>query len=414
MLKRAVSRRGAGVAALAVAPLAVAPLAVAPLADDGHERRQHDRVVPRVDAGESLEVGGDRAGAGAGGRLRPGVAHAEAGVPHERRQEGTDVRMPCPGHRHLQPADPTCRRDRLLRHKDAISAEDARHAAERPQRIADVHQEEPAVDEVDRFGEDEILDRLSDSHHLCPTGGGGRLGGGVTGNGIGIDCIDASRLAHQVRQRHGDVTGAGADVSASPASPEAEALERCSERPAIDVVAQAELVHRRDRNGPPGGSAGGRAGAGSSVTRVRVTMMLCDAAQVADGKLYVLGGGWSLVGPDPMPSAVALKIDVDWNEAGSEHHWELFLVDEDGGAVLVETPEGARPLEVRGEFQVERPPTVPAGSPIDVALAVNFGPLPLPPSSRYTWRLTIDGESAPDWVLAFSTRPARDAGATEQ
>ncbi len=160
--------------------------------------------------------------------------------------------------------------------------------------------------------------------------------------------------------------------------------------------------------------AGDRSGGGCSVAHVRVTMLLCDAAQVADGKLYVLGGGWSLVGPDPMPSAVALKIDVDWIEAGAEHHWELFLVDEDGQPVLVETPEGPRPLEVRGEFQVERPPTVPEGSPIDVALAVNFGPLPLPTATRFTWRLTIDGESEPDWLLAFSTRPARPSGEAEQ
>ena len=26
-------------------------------------------------------------------------------------------------------------------------------------------------------------------------------------------------------------------------------------------------------------------------------MLLCDSAQVADGKLFVLGGGWSLTGP---------------------------------------------------------------------------------------------------------------------
>jgi len=141
---------------------------------------------------------------------------------------------------------------------------------------------------------------------------------------------------------------------------------------------------------------------------VRVTMLLCDAAQVADGKLYILGGGWSLVGPDPMPSAVALKIDVDWTEAGSPHHWELYLVDEDGQSVLVDTPEGPRPLEVRGDFEVGRPGTVPEGSPIDVALAVNFGPLPLPAGRRFTWRLTIDGESAPDWMLSFSTREPRD------
>ncbi|HKH87808.1 MAG TPA: hypothetical protein VKA05_03255 [Acidimicrobiales bacterium] len=141
---------------------------------------------------------------------------------------------------------------------------------------------------------------------------------------------------------------------------------------------------------------------------MRVTMLLCDSAQVADGKLYILGGGWSVIGPGMMPSAVAMKIDVDWNEAGVAHHWELFLVDEDGHSVLIETPEGERPMEVGGDITVERPPGLREGSPIDVALAVNFGPLPLGPNRRFTWRLTIDGESQPDWVLAFSTRAARD------
>ncbi len=111
-------------------------------------------------------------------------------------------------------------------------------------------------------------------------------------------------------------------------------------------------------------------------------MMLCDAAQVSDGKLYVLGGGWSMTGPDPVPSAIALKIDVGWHEAESAHHWELFLEDADGRPVLVETPEGEHPVEVRGEFTVGRPPGIPEGSPIDVALAVNLGPLPLTPGTR--------------------------------
>jgi hypothetical protein len=133
-------------------------------------------------------------------------------------------------------------------------------------------------------------------------------------------------------------------------------------------------------------------------------MMLCDSAQVADGKLYILGGGWSVIGPGSMPSAVALKIDVDWTAAGRPHHWELFLVDEDGHSVLIETPEGERPMEVGGDITVERPPNLREGSPIDVALAVNFGPLPLEGGKRFMWRLTIDGETHPDWVLAFSTR----------
>jgi hypothetical protein len=78
-------------------------------------------------------------------------------------------------------------------------------------------------------------------------------------------------------------------------------------------------------------------------------MLLCDAAQVSDGKLYILGGGWSMTGPDPVPSAVALKIDVDWHEAETSHHWELFLEDADGRPVFMETPDGTQPVEVRGE-----------------------------------------------------------------
>jgi len=134
-------------------------------------------------------------------------------------------------------------------------------------------------------------------------------------------------------------------------------------------------------------------------------MLLCDSAQVADGKLFVLGGGWSLTGPDPMPSAIAMKIDVEWHEADVVHHWELYLEDADGRPFMVDTPEGHHPVEVRGEFTVTRPTTVPEGTPIDVALAVNLGPLPLTPGNRYSWRLVIDGESSENWALAFTTRP---------
>ncbi|MGH9101432.1 MAG: DUF6941 family protein [Acidimicrobiales bacterium] len=139
---------------------------------------------------------------------------------------------------------------------------------------------------------------------------------------------------------------------------------------------------------------------------MKATMLLCDAAQVAEGKLYVLGGGWSMIGPEPTPSAIALKVEVGWAEAASAHHWELYLVDEDGEEIVVETVEGPRPVEVRGDFQVGRPVGLPEGSPVDVSLAVNLGPLPLSPGRRFAWKLTIDGVSDPDWMLAFTTRPA--------
>src|ERR1700691_4865325 len=127
-------------------------------------------------------------------------------------------------------------------------------------------------------------------------------------------------------------------------------------------------------------------------------MLLADSAQVADGNLYILGGGWSVAGPDPTPSAVAIKVMVDWHEFNSSHHWELFLEDADGQPVRFDTPDGPQPIEVRGDFSAVAPDGVP--------IAVNFGPIPLQEGSRFTWRMVIDGDSLPGATVAFTTRPA--------
>jgi hypothetical protein len=145
------------------------------------------------------------------------------------------------------------------------------------------------------------------------------------------------------------------------------------------------------------------------VGAVKVTMMLCDAAQVADGKLFILGGGWSLTGPYPAPSAVAIKLEVDVFETAREHHWELFLEDADGRPVLVDTPDGLQPIEVQGDFTVAQPEGAPAGTPVDVSLAVNLGPVPLQPGTRFTWRMVIDGETPENSTLGFATRPLPEA-----
>lgn len=144
---------------------------------------------------------------------------------------------------------------------------------------------------------------------------------------------------------------------------------------------------------------------GGRVRRVKVTMLLCDSAQVAGEKLYILGGGWSIVGPDPAPSAIAMKFDVAWHETDIPHHWELHLEDADGRPVMIDTPDGSHPLEGRGDFQVARPAMAPEGTPADVAMAINLMPLQLAPGNRYIWRLTIDGESHEDWALSFTVRP---------
>ncbi|MER7762204.1 hypothetical protein [Streptomyces sp. NPDC097619] len=135
-----------------------------------------------------------------------------------------------------------------------------------------------------------------------------------------------------------------------------------------------------------------------------MTMMLCDHAQVAEGKLFISGGGWSVTGPMPSPSAVALKIEVPWNQANTPIKFVLELVDQDGKAVQQQGPLGLQPLRIEGQVEVGRPPGLAPGTPLDVPLAIGVGPLPLMPGKRYTWRLTLDGQTEEGWQLSFSVR----------
>ncbi len=138
--------------------------------------------------------------------------------------------------------------------------------------------------------------------------------------------------------------------------------------------------------------------------RVKVTMLLCDAAQEVGGKLYILGGGWSVKGPEPMPMGLAIKIDVPWTEANERHQFVLTLESGDGGVIELPGPDGPQEVRIDGGFEVGRPAGTPAGSDIDAALAVNIGPLPLPPG-LYSWQLAIDNQAPPDWRRTFAVQP---------
>ena len=140
------------------------------------------------------------------------------------------------------------------------------------------------------------------------------------------------------------------------------------------------------------------------VQQVKVTMLLADSAQVAEGKLYILGGGWSVIGPDPAPSAVALKLEVDWHETERTHHWELFLEDADGQPVTFMTENGLESIEIRGELSAMRPEGLMEGTPIDIPMAINLGPLPIEPGSRFTWKFLLDGEAVEGGSIGFTTR----------
>jgi Family of unknown function (DUF6941) len=139
---------------------------------------------------------------------------------------------------------------------------------------------------------------------------------------------------------------------------------------------------------------------------MKVTMLLADYANVADGKLTVVGGGWSLIGPEPAPFGIAILVHVPWDQANQRHVLRLELLDADGAPAALGGDEGDEPIVFFDdvEFEVGRPAGLKPGTALEFPLAVNSGPLPLEPGWRYEWRLSIDGETDDDWRLPFSVR----------
>lgn len=133
----------------------------------------------------------------------------------------------------------------------------------------------------------------------------------------------------------------------------------------------------------------------------RAIVLMADAVQVNDGKLFILGGGLGVIGPRPQQVSVAVRIGVPWDQANVKHQWRLDLTDEDGHAVIVRD----KPISLNGQFEAGRPAGIAPGSELWVPLGINFGALPLPRGKRFAWRLFINEETTDNWTASFSVRP---------
>jgi hypothetical protein len=106
-------------------------------------------------------------------------------------------------------------------------------------------------------------------------------------------------------------------------------------------------------------------------------LIIADAVEAVNGKLYMMGGAWdrwaSRTYPSPIRLGIALGLLVPWDETNERHRVRLSVIDADGKPVVP---------DIDGEIEVGRPPGMTPGSTQRALLTINAG-FPLPKSGRY-------------------------------
>lgn len=129
-------------------------------------------------------------------------------------------------------------------------------------------------------------------------------------------------------------------------------------------------------------------------------VILCDAAQVQGEKLFMLGGGWSLIWAKEFPAqhqmGVAAGILIPWLETNSRHQFRITVRAETG------TVFG----DVNGEFEQGRPPGLPPGTTQRVMLTLNLGIRFEQPCEAVT-ELYLDGALAKSVPFRIVESPKR-------
>ena len=131
--------------------------------------------------------------------------------------------------------------------------------------------------------------------------------------------------------------------------------------------------------------------------------LLADAAQVADGKLYVLGGGWERLTVPQLPLSraleVAVRVIVPWTETNRPLRFEVQLETEDGEPLLDPAP--------KPEITVGRPVHLREGSEQAVPFVLKIGGVQLKQPGRYVLTLRYDEEvvARTAFEVALKKRP---------
>jgi hypothetical protein len=131
---------------------------------------------------------------------------------------------------------------------------------------------------------------------------------------------------------------------------------------------------------------------------MEVDALLCNHAEVADGKLYVNGAGINMafVGPQPpqmISVAVGLVVQVPYTATNQMHTVSLRLIDQDGSPVHPWVPPGVEPggpVALNLPFNLGRPPHLQPGETQSHPMSVGFQ-LPVPGLGLFLFMIEVDG-----------------------
>jgi hypothetical protein len=130
---------------------------------------------------------------------------------------------------------------------------------------------------------------------------------------------------------------------------------------------------------------------------------LADSVVVAEGKLYAQGAGWDTIMTNVFPFrqsriGIGVILRVPWLATNQMHDFALKIVDPDENPLTiaaapagVQVPDGVI-KEVRGQFNMGRPPLLSQGDSQVVPIAINLDGMEFSDPNSYSVVFSVDGK----------------------
>jgi len=138
--------------------------------------------------------------------------------------------------------------------------------------------------------------------------------------------------------------------------------------------------------------------------QITADAMLADSVVVAEGKLYVQGGGWNMLLTPVLPVrqprlGIGLVMRIPYQLADNmPKRFSLSLHDADGNLMALgdapppPTGTGGKVTTIEGSFTVGRPAGVEPGAEQLIPLAANLDGLVFEKAGSYVFRFSVDAD----------------------